>query len=84
MASLFLTTILRKLRSKSRSLPLLHDFPEWWALLTYDGFKSHANFTEVLKIFAEERINIGKEEAGTRAFNQVYDKLQLNQDKAQT
>ena len=32
----------------------------------------------------DERIRVGKEEAWTSAFNQVYDKFQANQDKGQT
>ena len=63
---------------------MIRDFPKWWAFLTYDGFKSHVNVTEGLKTFAEERIRVEKEEAGTSAFNQAYDKFQVNQDKAQT
>ena len=42
------------------------------------------NVTDDLGYFSEERIKVGKEEAGTSAFNRVYDKLQANQDKAQT
>ena len=42
------------------------------------------NVTEGLKIFTEEWINVGKEDAGTSAFNQAYDKVQVNQDKGQT
>ena len=63
---------------------MISDLPKWWDLLTYDGFKSHVNVTEGLEFFAEERIRVGKEEAGTSAFNQAYDKFQANQDKAQT
>ena len=63
---------------------MIRDFPKWWAFLTYDGFKSHVNVTEGLKNFAEERIRVGKEEAGTSAFNQAYDKFQTNQDKLVT
>ena len=63
---------------------MIRDFPKWWAFLTYDGFKSHINVTEGLGIFADERIRVGKEEAGTSAFNQAYDKFQANQEKAQT
>ena len=59
-------------------------FPKWWAFLTYDGFKSHVNVTECLDFFADKRIRVGKEESGTRAFNETYDKLQAEQDKAQT
>ena len=42
------------------------------------------NVTEGLKFFPEERIKVGKEEDGTSAFNQVYDKFQEKQDKSQT
>ena len=60
------------------------DFPKWWFLLTYYDIKSHVNVTEGLKMFAEERIRVGKEEAGKSAFNQAYDKFQAKQYKAQT
>ena len=63
---------------------MIRYLPKWCAFLIYDGFKSHANFSEGLETFVEERIRIGKEEAGTSAFNQSYDKFQENQDKAQT
>ena len=42
------------------------------------------NVTDALEIFAEERIKVGKEEAGTRTFDQVYDQFQAKQDKSQT
>ena len=35
-------------------------------------------------MFAEERIKVGMEEAGTSAFNKAYDKFQVKEDKAQT
>ena len=63
---------------------MIRDLPKWWAFLTYDGFKSYVNVTESLKKIAEERIRVGKEEAGTSAFNQAYDKFQAKQYKAQT
>ena len=63
---------------------MIRDSPKWLAFLTYDGFKSHVNVTEGLEIFAEESIRVGKEEAGTSAFNQAYDTFQAKQDKAQT
>ena len=65
-------------------MQMIRDFPKWWDFLTYDGFKSHVNVTECLGNFAEERIRVGKEEAGTSAFNQSYDTFQAKQDKAQT
>ena len=63
---------------------MIRDFPKWWDFLTYDGFKSHVNVTEGLENFVEERIRVGKEEAGTITFYQAYDKFQENKDKAQT
>ena len=59
------------------------DLPEWWELLTYDGLNYHVNVTEAL-FFSEERIKIGKEEAGSSIFYQAPEKFQVNQDKAQT
>ena len=55
----------------------MHDLTERWAFLTYDGFKSNINVTEVLEVFAEERTKFGKEEAGKNAFNKAYDNLQV-------
>ena len=55
---------------------MICDLPKWWSFFTYDVFQDHVNVTDALEIFAEERIKVGKEEAGTSAFNQVYDKFQ--------
>ena len=63
---------------------MICDFQKWWAFFTYDGFKSRVNATEGPDKFVDERIGVGKEEAGTSAFNQAYDKFQANQYKAQT
>ena len=61
---------------------MIRYFQKWWVLLTYDGFKPHVNVTEGLNIFAEDRIKVGKEEAGTSTLNQAYNKFQAKQDKA--
>ena len=63
---------------------MINDIPKWCSLLTYDGLKYHVNVTEGLENFAEDRIRVGKEEAGTSNFNQAYDKLQANQEKVTT
>ena len=63
---------------------MISNSPEWWAFLTYNGFKSHVNFTEGLKVFPEDRIKVGKEEDGRGTFNQSYDKLQANKNKKTT
>ena len=56
-------------------MQMICDLPKWWALLTYDGFKSQVNVTEGLENFAEERIRVGKEEAGTSSFNKAYNEF---------
>ena len=33
-----------------RQMPVIRDHPNWEALLSYDGFKSHINVEEGLKI----------------------------------
>ena len=58
---------------------MICDLPTWFSFLKYDGFKSHVNFTEGLETFAEERVRIWNEEAGTSALNQDYDKFQVRQ-----
>ena len=63
---------------------MIRELPKWWAFLTYNGFKSRVNVTKGPKMFAEERIRVWKEKAGTSTFNQAYDKFQVKQDKAQT
>ena len=63
---------------------MIRYLPKWCAFLIYDGFKSHANFSEGLETFVEERIRIGKEEAGTSAFNQSYDKFHTKKDNNTT
>ena len=63
---------------------MIRDFLKLWDFLTYYGLKSHVNVNEGLEMFSEERIRVGKEEAGPSDFNQAYDKLQAKQDKDQT
>ena len=63
---------------------MICDLPQCWEFLTYNGFKSHVNVTGNPNFLAGDRIRVGKEEAGTSAFNQAYDKFQAKQDKAQT
>jgi hypothetical protein len=32
---------------------LIKDYPEWWVVLTLDGFSSHFNVPEALEVFCE-------------------------------
>ena len=34
-----------------RAMPVIRDHPEWWACLTFDGFKSHVNVNKSLLHF---------------------------------
>ena len=62
----------------------------WFVISQSGGHYSHIMASSLTwmslipSIFLEERIKVGKEEAGTSAFNQAYNKFQANQEKAQT
>ena len=43
--------VVKVLAPALRKLPVFKDHPDWWILLTYDGFKSHVNVTEALEFF---------------------------------
>ena len=64
-----------------RAMPVIRDHPEWWACITFDGFKSHVNVNEALQQFAVNNIRSVKEEAGTSHVNQPYDQAQALADK---
>ena len=57
------------------------DHPEWWFLLTCDGFGSHVNVPEALEIFCANRILLVKEEGDSSQVNQSYDQSVAKQDK---
>ena len=63
---------------------MICDFADLWTLPKYDGFKTHVNVTDGLVFFVEERIKVGKEEAGANDFNQAYNKSQANQENIAT
>ena len=64
-----------------RAMPTIKDHPEWWACLTFDGFKSHVNVNEALQVFSDANIRAVKEEAGTSHVNQPYDQETAQADK---
>ena len=64
-----------------RKLKVIKEHPDWWTLLTYDGFKSHVNVNTALKTFHDNKIRVVKEEAGTSHVNQPYDQGQAKADK---
>ena len=64
-----------------RKLKVIQEHPDWWTLLTYDGFKSHVHVNTALKTFHDNKIRVVKEEDGTSHMNQPYDQGQAKADK---
>lgn len=64
-----------------RSMEVIKAHPEWWVAMTLDGFSSHL-VPEALKIFANCKIEVIKEEGDTSQTNQLYDQAPAKQDKA--
>ena len=56
-----------------RDLPVIKDYSELWMVLTLDGYGSHLQ-GDALKIFADYKILIVKEEGDTPQVCQSYDK----------
>ena len=54
-------------------IPVIKDYPELWMVLTLDGYGSHLQ-GDALKIFADYKILIVKEEGDTSKVCQAYDK----------
>jgi hypothetical protein len=64
-----------------RAMPVICDHPDWWLMLSLDGFSSHINVHESLKVFAENKMLIVKEEGDTSQVNQAYDQNVAKADK---
>ena len=64
-----------------RKMPVIRDNPNWSALLTFDGFKSHVNVQEALHDWSVNLIWTLKKEAGTSHGNQAYNQYQARADK---
>ena len=69
-----------KLCEGIRNLPVVMDHPEWWFLLSLDGFGAHLD-PETLEMFAKYRILIVKEEGDTSQMCQAYDQHVAKTDK---
>ena len=68
--------VVNELAPALQKMPVVKDHPDWWLLLTYNGFKSHVNVTEALEKFHMHKIRVVKEEAGTSHVNQAYNQAQ--------
>lgn len=63
-----------------REMRVIKDHPEWWCLLSLDGFGSHL-LPEALEIFAEYKILVFKEEGDASQVCQAYDQQVAVHDK---
>ena len=62
---------------------MIYNFPQWWALLTYECFKSHVNFTEGLIFFHRRGSRLGRRRLGqTFSINRMI--IPGEEGKAQT
>ena len=66
-----------------RALPVVRDHPNWWFVLSLDGYGSHLNVYKTLKLFADHKIWLVKEEGDTSHVNQAYDQAVAKADKTE-
>ena len=62
------------------AMPKVSEHPEWWFGLSLDVYGSHLK-EDALKIFANYRIMVVKEEGDSSQTNQAYDQLVAKEDK---
>ena len=60
---------------------IIWDHPDWWVLLSLDGFTSHVNVHNAQDIFSELKIMVIKEKGNTSHVYQAYDQQVENHDK---
>jgi hypothetical protein len=65
-----------------RKMPYICDHPNWWVVVSLDGFGSHVNVHEAQEAFYKRKILILKEEGDTLHINQAYDQSVAKNDKA--
>ena len=75
--------MVREMCEGIREMPVIKDHPEWWVLLSLDGFGSHLNM-KALEVFAEYKILVVKEEGDSSQVCQAYDQQVARQDKRLT
>jgi hypothetical protein len=66
-----------------RAMPVIKDHPDWWCLLSLDGYGSHLKI-EALETFAKYSILVIKEEGDSSHVCQAYNQLVAKQDKRVT
>lgn len=64
-----------------RKMPDICDHPDWWVIVSLDGFGSHVNVHSAQEAFYDRKIFILKEEGDTSHVNQAYDQSVAKNDK---
>ncbi len=62
-------------------IQVICDHPDWWCVVSLDGFTSHLNVVEALNAFAGHKILGINEEGDTSAMNQPYDQAMAKSNK---
>ena len=73
--------IIPKLCKSIRRQEIICDHPDWWVLISLDGFTSHVNVLNAHEIFAEFKIMVIKEEGDKSHVCQAYDQQVAKDDK---
>ena len=61
----------------------IREHPEYWVVFSIDGFGSHLD-VDSLKVFADHKILVVKEESDTSQVSQAYDQKVAKEDKRVT
>eukprot|EP00957_Ditylum_brightwellii_P105872 8073936-Ditylum_brightwellii.AAC.1 len=66
------------------AMSVVRDYPQWWFVLTCDGFGSHINIPEALQVFTDHKNMLVKEEGYSLHVSQSYDQSIAKCDKLET
>ena len=54
-------------------MPVICEHPDWWSVVTFDGFSSHVTVVSALQVFFNHKIITVKEEGDSSEINQPFD-----------
>ena len=68
---------------KIYAFQIIKDHPEWWVVLSLNGYGSHRNVLSAMQCFHDHRIHVVKEEGDASDTNQAHDQSVAKADKTQ-
>ena len=74
--------VTRDVAAGIRRRPVIVDHPDWWVVMTFDGFKCHVNNPVALRVWWEHRIMLIKEEGDNSHVAQPFDRHPAKSDKS--